>query len=1155
MSRSCTPWRHYASHGVESQRRAASLHAVEQKPKQIGHYEVESELGRGGMGVVYLGRDARLGRLVAIKSISQVSRSKGSATLISQLQHEARVLAAVNHPNVAQIFSIETDGDSSYLILEYIQGPTLAQRMRDGAIPLRETLRIARGFVEGLWAAHRRGIVHRDFKPANLKFTSDGTVKILDFGLALHQGESASGHVSPRRDRQTAEIGEFDAPTASVIRIPADRDAAQTFVSGTPGYMSPEQVSGKAADHRADIWAVGCVLFEMLSGGRAFPGDTTTAVLRATLHSDPDLERLPPETPPVLRRLIRSALSRELTQRPTDMGVVLSMIEEAAAEVGLASSAASARAELLTETPNNLPRTTTSFVGREAELARLSTMLLPGRVVTLVGLGGSGKTRLALRLAESSLASFPDGVWFIGLIQLAPSSAAEEVADIIGRSIGVRGQANVSAVDLVASYFRGRRTLLILDNAEHVTKAVADLVRALLDAQERDRPSAAILVTSREAIDIEGEWCVGVGALDLTARAEDADGLSEAARLFAERAAAARPGFTTTAEDRVALESLCTRLDGIPLAIELAAARTRLLSIQQILTRLEDRFRLLGQAPSAISGESGRLRGLEESIVWSVSRLSQADRLLLETLTIFSGGWTLESCADVVGPDVGDEFTILEGLAHLVDLSVVRTQGGTTTAFAPGLDSVRYDMPETIREFALGMAETRPDWPDQKSRLITRHSQYFLNLSRAAARGIHGPEVRVWFQRLEADHGNFQAIGERINDPVVRLTLWTELWEAWWNRGWWSEALRNLRESLAAVNGAAARTHALHPVSDLARLIAAGTLGCGVIERSMGEYDHSRRDLFRALELARESLPEPWSGPTSALALNHIGGLDIVAGQHGRALTAFEEALAISRGVSDHLGAAYALNNLGNLFMDRGHFAEARKRHEEALTIRKRLGDLIGQAGSYNNLGNLTMDEGRHALSRNFYEDALAINRRLGLTLGIAINLNNLAYAAMAEEDLDAAEKFLRQAVPIWRRMGDRRGLSATLNNLGIIAARQGRRSQALSELIASLSIRVELQDLLGVAESFEAMAYPSLQADPLHVAALLGLADRIRGEMATPILPVDRERYDHLKSGVIERCGGLSCFNTAWIEGQKHDWQTAARNLLAAYSQRESET
>src|SRR5215210_8053068 len=258
---------------------------------RIGVYDVLSPLGTGGMGEVYLARDTRLDRRVAIKFLSDAFARDPER--LARFEREARVLASLNHPHIAQIYGLEDSGPSLALVMELVEGPTLAQRIAAGPLPLDEALSVARQLAGALEAAHEQGIIHRDLKPANIKLRPDGTVKVLDFGLAK------------LADPGIGDVSALTSPAMTGVGV----------VLGTPAYMSPEQARGYAVDSRADVWAFGCVCYEMLAGRRAFDGETASDAISAILTRDPDWAALPDSTPAQLRRLLRRCLARDLTRR------------------------------------------------------------------------------------------------------------------------------------------------------------------------------------------------------------------------------------------------------------------------------------------------------------------------------------------------------------------------------------------------------------------------------------------------------------------------------------------------------------------------------------------------------------------------------------------------------------------------------------------------------------------------------------------------------------------------------------------------------------------------------------------------------------------------------------------------------------------------
>src|SRR5262245_4649835 len=622
---------------------------------RIGAYQLTSAIGAGGMGEVYRARDSRLKREVALKVLPP--HMAGDRDRLARFQREAEVLASLNHPRIAQIYGLEESAAGGVhtlaIVMEIVVGDDLADRIARAAIPVEHALAIARQIAEALEAAHEKGIVHRDLKPANIKVRPDGSVKVLDFGLAkAFDAATDAGRI----DRGGVDDGQtIDSPVMTRAGV----------LVGTPAYMSPEQARGKVVDGRTDIWAVGCVLFEMLTGRPPFAGETLVDTLAAVVEREPDWRLLPESTPAAIRRLLRRCLEKSSTARIRDIGDARIDIEDA-----LAPDRRSARDRDDTGAPrHNLPAELTTFVGREKERSELARMLTSSRLLSLTGAGGAGKTRLALRLAADLTNDFRDGVW---LIDLAPIATPDLVDQTIGSAIGVREAPQRLMRDILLDTCRPRALLLVLDNCEHLIDACAEVAEALL----RAAPALRIVATSREQLRVPGEvvWRVSSLSLPDDASPVSAEALldGEATRLFVDRATSIDPAFTPTPESAATIARICRRLDGIPLAIELAAARIGTLSVEQIDARLQDRFRLLtGGSRTAVA----RQRTLEATMQWSYQLLSEQERVLLGRLSIFPAGWTLEAAEKVCGGDGLDEAEMLDLLSRLAGKSLVTLEG------------------------------------------------------------------------------------------------------------------------------------------------------------------------------------------------------------------------------------------------------------------------------------------------------------------------------------------------------------------------------------------------------------------------------------------------------------------------------------------------
>ncbi|CAN5732992.1 hypothetical protein BH24ACI4_BH24ACI4_29270 [soil metagenome] len=674
-----------------------------------GRYPIVRELGRGGMGVVYLAEDLQLERPVALKFLP--AKLAEDSVARSLLQAEARAAARLDHPNVGTVFELgQTDEGRLFIAMAYYEGHTLRERLERGPLNREEAVGFARQIAQGLSAAHKQGLVHRDIKPGNLLVTTSGLLKIVDFGLAER--------ADPERTRPAHAMGSV-------------------------AYMSPEQARGEAVDDRTDLWSLGVVLYEMLTGRRPFTGDSPLALLYSILHDSPD----PPgelECTPALQRILERALAKDPAARYQEAGELLADL------LALGHETRARRVAL--------PTYLTGFVGRGREMAQGSAILRSARLVTITGAPGTGKTRLASRLAAELEPEFRDGVVFVNLAALTDPAL---VASAVAQGLGVRTNGTRPILEDITAYLRDRHLLLVLDNFEQVLQA-AEEVRRLVSACAQ----LTVLVTSRAALRLSGEREFPIPPLGLpdAAAHESVDVLaSEAVALFVQRAMAADPGFNPLAQNATAVAEICRRLDGLPLAIELAAARVKVLPPRAMLARLERRLHLLKGGARDLPSRHQTLR---QAIGWSYELLEPDEQMLLRRLSVFVGGHTLEA-AEVTagstissGADVGDtgatdlvgQLThalgvvpdrVLEGLASLVDKNLLRQE--TQSDGEP-----RFAMLETIREFALERLAAAGE--EIEARRAQR--DYYVELIDGASAHPAGPQQIDWLDQLAREHDN-----------------------------------------------------------------------------------------------------------------------------------------------------------------------------------------------------------------------------------------------------------------------------------------------------------------------------------------------------------------------------------------------------------------
>jgi predicted ATPase/predicted Ser/Thr protein kinase len=972
----------------------------------IGRYIVERELGRGGMGVVYLAVDPTLDRRVALKVLPEsVSRD---AEQIARFEREAKVLASINHPNIGIIHSLErTDTDDTFVVLEFIEGDMLQQHIAKAKPSIEDSLRLCKQIAEALDAAHEGGVVHRDLKPANVMLTKRGWVKVLDFGLASVGRSIAAGAPSGNSD------DDDDLATADI-----QQTSGTGVIQGTPGYMSPEQARGEEEDQRTDVFAFGCVLFETLTAERAFQGERVSDLLHAVQHNEPDWSKLPPETPPDAIALLRHCLEKRKSHRLESLGEAARRLDDV---ITSGSSTITQKIERSRVT-NNLPTQMSSFVGRSAELRTLREMISDTRILTLTGSGGCGKSRLAVRLAADVIEGFSDGVWFVDLGSIADEG---RVAQAIMNAIGLTEARGKRDIDAVIERIGDSVTLLILDNCEHVIDECATVVKDILTRCA----NTIVINTSREAIGLNGESTFRVPSLSSPPTGDDVTvaeiETSESVSLFSARARAVNPSFTLNDANAPAVADICAQLDGIPLAIELAAARVKALPPAKIAERLTDVFRILtGGARGALP----RQRTLRATIEWSYELLDEAERALLQRLSVFPNACTLDAAENVCADDSpleADELVdaeppegepleswqVLDLLTSLIDKSLV--------TYTEREGEGRYGLLNTVRRFAAEHFEKEPsaDW------VHARNLVFFSELVAEAETKLLGPEQGEWLERIAQDH-----------DTVLAAINWAH--------------------DDTTVAGAGHR--------------AARTLGMAA---ALGRFWMLRGLSGFGLSIMHKILAAPpGDDPTPrAAALNAAGSMARRAGDFERSRDYLKQSMKLREELGDERGVAIALTNLANVAAEEADYDQATQLGSKALEISQRIGDQRLQGLNLGNLGQHAARQGRFEVARGMYDQALKINKSIGNKTVEASNLNNLAEVEMRMGHRDESDAFARQSIDICLEIGDKIVRPNALSILGENARARGDTADACKHQHQALSIRLSVNDQLGCAESLEA--------------------------------------------------------------------------------------
>lgn len=594
--------------------------------------------------------------------------------------------------------------------------------------------------------------------------------------------------------------------------------------------------------------------------------------------------------------------------------------------------------------PHNLPAELTTFIGRRREIAQVKAFVSRTRLLTLIGAGGAGKSRLALRVATELVESVPDGAWIVELASLAdPALVPQRTA----AALDVPEQPGRGVDETLVEALRSKSLLLVLDNCEHLAETCADLAGRLL----RSCPNLRILATSRTPLGVPGEtlWRVPSLSLPDPAGAASVDEVerSEAVRLFVERARAGDPAFALTPDNAAAVAQVCHRLDGMPLAIELAAARTNVLSVEQIAARLDDRFGLLTGGSAAGLPRHQTLRATME---WSDGLLAERERTVLRRLSVFAGGWTLDAAEAVCAGDGVERAEVLDALSRLVDGSLViaETRHG----------AARYWMLETVRQYG----RDRSAGTDDADRTRRRHLAWYLALAEEADEGLRGPHEALWLGRLETEHDNLLAAldcartgadGEQAEVRLVRALEWF-----WHIVGYWTEGRARLEAVLARAGGASA-------------LLPKVFVGATRLAYRQGDRLRARARCEEGLAVSRRVGDR--SG--EACCLLWLGILAMVEDDVDRAAPLLEESLALYRALQDGWWTVEALSFLGSLAVMRGDYDRARALHEESLAVARQTGNRNNITTALRNLGHLALRRGDDERAAAYYSESLQLCR------------------------------------------------------------------------------------------------------------------------------------------------------------------------------------
>ncbi|MCZ4120986.1 AfsR/SARP family transcriptional regulator [Streptomyces sp. H39-S7] len=863
------------------------------------------------------------------------------------------------------------------------------------------------------------------------------------------------------------------------------------------------------------------------------PGPELVALHRAILRQDPDLAPDPAAAPAVRAPVVPDPALDPAVRAPV-----------------------AHRPDVAAAAPRtNLPARLTDLIGRHEDVVQVRALLASGRLVTLTGPGGVGKTRLALEAAETAGDAFPDGVWLIELAaEIARTGESADVASAIADALGIRDHSagdlpSSRTEDRLAHAIGARRLLLVLDNCEHVVQPVADLAEVLL----RHAPGLRILATSREPLAISGEALHAVEPLRE----------SDAVRLFAARAAAAAPGFALGPANADAVALVCERLDGIPLALELAAARVRALGVHELAERLRDRFRVLN---AGRRDAPARHRTLRAVIDWSWGLLTDAERAVLRRLAIFAGGCTLAAAEEVCAtPDVPAD-AVLDVVTRLVDRSLVTVVNGD--------DGPRYRLLESIAAYSL----ERLDEVDESRPARRRHRAHYTELAERAAPWLHGPDQRRWLRRLDSDSANLRSAladatsgrerdGGADGDAELAVRQVNALAWYWFLRGRMGEARRSFDAALgrgvpggagpALDGGPAGRSSALARQAAFALLAGDHAQPRQPLD---GAYDAADARARWFLAHAGCGFTGPSDETRTARLLDEFHAADDAWGTAATHSTRATEALyrgdlaALERHaidsaarfaeLGDRWGQLQSGEQLGILAEIAGDYDEATRLHRDGVRIAEELQLWTDVSFRLSRLGRVALLTGEYGSAAELHERARRLAAEQSHRPAEQFAETGLALGARRQGDLDAAEKHLRPWLEWNRRVGVDSGMALILAELGFVAEQRGDAEQAHLLHLDGMAAAQRTGDLRAVALALEGLSgAQALAGRPTRAARLLGTAAAVRESVGSPLPPAERGDVDRVTARATKDLGS-DAFTTAFRQGRDLDPADHLRQL-----------
>ena len=689
--------------------------------------------------------------------------------------------------------------------------------------------------------------------------------------------------------------------------------------------------------------------------------------------------------------------------------------------------------------PNNLPVQSTSFIGRVEEIRQIRSLLKELHMLTLTGSGGLGKTRLVLQVAADVIDEFENGVWFVDLSAL---SDPHLLTQSVTKSLGIHEHPNLPLEEALMDFLNSKEILIVLDNCEHIVQACSELAERLLSKISRLK----VIATSREELRCAGERVHRLMSLKIPDPAGEftLDSLiqNESVRLFTERAVLVNSNFRLNNDNARTVVQICNQLEGIPLAIELAAARTKIFSVEMINERLQDRFNLLSKGKRTAAA---RHQTLKSMIDWSYDLLSGKEKILWSRLSVFAGSWTIKASEYICSDEELKENEIFEILNSLTEKSIVNYDA----------ENERYRMLETLRQYGENILEQSAE----KEIIFKKHLKYYSELAEASEPELRGADIKKWLEILESENDNFEKALSRSSNKQINelcMSLAGALGSFWEIKGyytggrrWFECVLSCCNQEVNAIRGKA--------------LFAAGTLA-----RIQGEYALSKKFSRESLSIRRKLK----NRSDVASSMQSLGHLAFVQTDYHTAEKYYNESLVIRSKLNDKAGIASSLNSVGNVTFNQGKYEQAFELYRESLEMKIEIGDKRGVAFTLINMGNAAFELGEYEKAKSLYKESLEVCRELGDKRGIASCLFNYGNLLLITGESDEARKQYEESLLIKQQIGDKTGIASSYYRLGTVAAMKEEYHKASEFYRMSLSLNRSyenkkeiLKNITGLAE------------------------------------------------------------------------------------------